>query len=80
MLSVIMILWGRMECLMKYVAIVGILVGAIILTLIISKCVVINGFFSTNFVIFYQKNCNFNVNSTNFADVLEKQISISKIC
>jgi hypothetical protein len=40
---------------MKYVAIVGILVGAIILTFIISKGVVINGFFSTNFVILYQK-------------------------
>ncbi len=69
-----------MECLMKYGAIVGILVWAIILTLIISKCVVINGFFSTNFVIFYQKICNFNINSTNFANVVEKQISISKNC
>lgn len=77
MLSAIMVLWGRMECLMKYGAIVGILVWAIILTLIISKCVVINGFFLTNFVIFYTKNCNFNVNSTNF---LEKKISISKNC
>jgi hypothetical protein len=58
---------------MKYVAIVGILVGAIILTFIISKGVVINGFFSTNFVILLlKKTCNFNINSTNFANVLKK--------
>jgi hypothetical protein len=36
----------------------------------------IHDFFSTNFVIFYQKICNFNVNSTNFPNFFGKNQKI----